>query len=288
MAASRTRRNAHPSVSPFAGFLPAPCEPAMLKGASSMKTNETRMRRAIACCAAATIAIALIVACVAYGPELFAFFADGSRLQAWVDDRGIFAPLAMAALIVFQIVVAVLPGEPLELGAGYAFGFWEGTVLCLAAGLVGTLIVVALVRTLGMKAVELFFSREKIASMKWLQDSARFELLMFVCFLIPGTPKDIMTYIAGLTNCPAWRIALITTVGRIPAIVSSTAMAGFAAAGDWTATAAVVALTAAFAVAGLAVYAMVVRREKKRESAAASSVGLALGERCDEDVRLAA
>lgn len=253
-----------------------------------MKTNETRMRRAIACCAAAAVTIALVVACVAYGPELFAFFADGSRLQAWVDDCGIFAPLAMAALIVFQIVVAVLPGEPLELGAGYAFGFWEGTALCLAAGLVGTLIVVALVRTLGMKAVELFFSREKIASMKWLQDSARFELLMFVCFLIPGTPKDIMTYIAGLTNCPAWRIALITTVGRVPAIVSSTAMAGFAAAGDWTATAAVVALTAAFAVAGLAAYAMVVRREKKRESAAASSVGLALRERCDDDVRLAA
>ena len=254
-----------------------------------MKSVETSKRRIVAGCVSAVVFSVLVLVTVAYGPELFAFFADGPRLQAWVDDRGVFAPLAMGALIVFQIIVAVLPGEPLELGAGYAFGFWEGTALCLMAGLIGTLVVVALVRTLGMKAVELFFSREKIASMKWLQDSARFELLMFVCFLIPGTPKDIMTYIAGLTNCPAWRIALITTVGRIPAIVSSTAMAGFAAAGDWAATAAVVALTAAFAAAGLAAYAMVVRREKKRESAAAaSSAGLALRERCDDDVRLAA
>ena len=269
--------------------MPKPCEPAMLKGVSNMKTVETSKRRIIVWCAAAAVLVALVVAGAAYGPELFAFFADGPRMQAWVDGQGVFAPLAMGALIVFQIVVAVLPGEPLELGAGYAFGFWEGTALCLMAGLVGTLSVVAVVRTLGMKAVELFFSREKIASMKWLQDSARFELLMFVCFLIPGTPKDIMTYIAGLTNCPAWRIALITTVGRIPSIVSSTAMAGFAAAGDWTATAAVVVLTAAFAAVGLAVYAAVVRREKKRERAAAlSSARLALRERCDDDARLAA
>ena len=125
----------------------------------------------------------------------------------------------------------VLPGEPLELGAGYIFGFWEGTALCMAAGLVGTFIVVTLVRTLGMKAVELFFSREKIESMKWLQDSARFELLVFVCFLIPGTPKDVMTYVAGLTRCPVWRIALITTVGRIPSIVSSTMAGGLCGIG---------------------------------------------------------
>ena len=95
-----------------------------------------------------------------------------------------------------------MPGEPLELGAGYIFGFWEGTALCMAAGLVGTFIVVTLVRTLGMRAVELFFSREKIESMKWLQDSARFELLMFVCFLIPGTPKDVMTYVRARRGVP--------------------------------------------------------------------------------------
>ncbi len=62
--------------------------------------------------------------------------------------------------------------------------------------------------------------------MKWLQDSARFEALMFVCFLIPASPKDIMTYLAGLTQCPAWRICLIATVGRVPSIVSSTLAAG--------------------------------------------------------------
>lgn len=213
--------------------------------------------------AACVALLAAAVPLVLYGPDLFMFFADGERVRAWVDAQGAFAPLAMVALIVVQIVAAVLPGEPLELGAGYIFGFWEGTALCMAAGLVGTFIVVTLVRTLGMKAVELFFSREKIESMKWLQDSARFELLMFVCFLIPGTPKDVMTYVAGLTRCPVW---------RIPSIVSSTMAAGFAASGDWVASAVVFALTAAFAAAGVGLYAAIARRERKKEQAARMDV----------------
>lgn len=77
---------------------------------------------AAACVALLAVAVPLVL----YGPDLFMFFADGERVRAWVDAQGAFAPLAMVALIVVQIVAAVLPGEPLELGAGYIFGFWEG------------------------------------------------------------------------------------------------------------------------------------------------------------------
>lgn len=253
-----------------------------------MKRIEMKKHHVVALAATLVVACALAAAAIAYGPELFAFFADGPRLQAWVDAQGAFAPVAMVALITVQIVVAVLPGEPIELGAGYAFGFWEGTALCLVAGLIGAVIVVALVRTLGMRVIELLFPREKIDSMKWLQDSARFELLMFLCFLIPGTPKDIMTYIAGLTKCPLWRIALIATVGRIPSIVSSTMAAGFAAEGNWMATAAVVALTVVFVAVGVGVYALIARRARKREDATEQGSCAASVVRCESEQRLAA
>lgn len=211
---------------------------------------------------------AIVFASVTWGPDAFAFFADGEALRAWVESKGLFAPFAMILLVAVQIVIAVLPGEPLELGAGYAFGFWEGTFLCIIGGVVGSLAIVGLVRTLGMRMVQVFFSQEKIDGMKWLHDSARFEALMFALFLIPGTPKDIMTYLAGLTDCPAWRICLITGVGRIPSIVSSTLAAGFAATGNWGATFTVGVLTAVLALAGGIVYAAVARKEKKRAEAA--------------------
>ena len=217
--------------------------------------------KAVAVCVA--VAAVLVAVCIAWGPELFAFFADGARLQAWVEAQGAWAPAAMVALIVAQVVIGFLPGEPIELGAGYAFGFWEGTFLCLAASAIGTAIVLVLCRTLGMRAVGLFCDLEKLESLSWLRDTSRFELVMFVVFLIPGTPKDLLTYAAGFTGCPAWRVVLIATFGRIPSIVSSTAVAGLAAQGQWEIAALVALATVALVCVGLAGYAVMARRRAK-------------------------
>lgn len=220
-------------------------------------------RIAVALCAVAVLAATLAWMAV-YGKDALSLFADGPRLQAWVEARGVLAPVIMVLLVVVQVVVAVVPGEPLELGAGYAFGFWEGTALCLVGSLIGTIVVVALTRSVGMKVVELFFSREKIESVAWLRSSKRFELILFVCFLIPGTPKDIMTYVAGLTPCRLSRIAAITTVGRIPSIVSSTLASAYAAEGNWVATAVVAGLTLVLVAVGIGAYAWIARREKRQ------------------------
>lgn len=184
------------------------------------------MRRGMVVAAAIVAALLLGAAGVAFGPGLWAFFTDGEAVRAWVDAQGALAPVAMGALVVAQIVVAVLPGEPVELAAGYLFGTWEGTLICLVGGLVGTLVVTALVRVLGTRVVRTFFSAEQLEGVAWLRDSARFELLMLVVFLIPGTPKDVLTYVAGLTDCRWWRIAAIATVGRVPSVVTSTLAAG--------------------------------------------------------------
>lgn len=66
-----------------------------------------------------------------------------------------------------------------------------------------------------MKAVELFVSRGKMESVPRLQDSAKLETVMFVVLLIPGTPKDVLTYAAALAECPWWKVAAIATEGAI-------------------------------------------------------------------------
>lgn len=219
------------------------------------------MRRWAVVVAAVAAALALLSALVAFGPQLWTFFSDGKAVREWVDAQGPLAPVAMAGLVAAQIVVAVLPGEPVELTAGYLFGFWEGTAVCLAGGLVGTLVATALTRALGMRLVRALFSEEQLEGISWLRDSRRFELVMFVVFLIPGTPKDVLTYVAGLTTCPWWRIAAITTVGRIPSIVTSTLAAGFTSNGNWAAAGVTLAATVALVGVGAAAYALVRRRE---------------------------
>lgn len=192
--------------------------------------------------------------CILYGPELLAFVADAPRFRAWVDETGLLSRVVFVLANMAQIVFAFLPGEPLELGAGYAFGFWEGTLWCLVASALGTAAVMLLVRTFGMRIVGLFFSPEKITSMKWLQDSRRFELLLFLCFLIPGTPKDLLTYVAGLGTSSVGRIVALTTVGRIPSVITSTLAAGAFGDGNYLGAAAIAVLTLALAGIGVVAY----------------------------------
>ncbi|WP_270295585.1 TVP38/TMEM64 family protein [Eggerthella sinensis] len=192
--------------------------------------------------------------CILYGPELLAFVADAPRFRAWVDETGPLSRVVFVLANMAQIVFAFLPGEPLELGAGYAFGFWEGTLWCLVASALGTAAVMLLVRTFGMRIVGLFFSPEKITSMKWLQDSRRFELLLFLCFLIPGTPKDLLTYVAGLGTSSVGRIVALTTVGRIPSVITSTLAAGAFGDGNYLGAAAIAVFTLALAGIGVVAY----------------------------------
>ena len=45
--------------------------------------------------------------------------------RQWVDAHGFGGKMAMVGMMVLQVVVAVIPGEPLKSGAG-CFGAWEG------------------------------------------------------------------------------------------------------------------------------------------------------------------
>lgn len=153
--------------------------------------------------------------CWLVGRPMLRFVSEPEMFRQWVDGHGIWGRIAFIGMMIFQIIVAVIPGEPLEIGAGYAFGAVEGTILCLIGAVLGGAIVVILVRRYGVKLVEVFFSREKIMSLRFMQDSRRLELLVFIVFLIPGTPKDLLCYAVGLTNLRMRDWLLISLVAAL-------------------------------------------------------------------------
>ena len=159
---------------------------------------------------------------LAVGRPMLRFIQDPGGFRAWVDGHGIWGRIAFVGMMFFQVVVAIVPGEPLEIAAGYAFGFWEGTLLCQIGIFLGSLTVFLFVRNWGIRVVEVFFPRERILSSKLLRDRRKRDALAFILMFIPGTPKDILTYCAGLTDMPLGTWLLISTIARIPSVVTST------------------------------------------------------------------
>ena len=202
------------------------------------------------------IIVALIfIAAVGYlvGKPMVEFVREPERFRAWVDSSG-FVSRVILGMVIFQLIIALIPGEPLEMGAGYAFGAWEGTILCIIGCVIGSALVFLFVRRFGVKLVEVFFPREKIRSLRFLQDSRRLNLLTFIVFFIPGTPKDLLSYFIGLTDMKLGTWLFITAVARIPSIVTSTVTGDALGLKDYQFALIAFGVTLALSLAGILVY----------------------------------
>lgn len=216
--------------------------------------------------AAAIIIFILLFAALAWfvGRPMIRFARQPEQFRSWVDGHGALGCAAYAAMVFLQVVVAIIPGEPLEIAGGYAFGAWWGTALCLIGAVLGSAAVFALVRHWGRPLAEVVFPKEKLDKLQFLHSSPKRTALLWLIFTAPGTPKDLLCYFAGLTDMK-WRTwLLIATVGRLPSIVTSTVGGG--ALGDRNYTAAAIAFGVALAAAGVGylVYRAVCRRNGQK------------------------
>ena len=233
------------------------CEPVDEDMGIRLRRKALRRRVLIGLVAAAAVTALL---CWEYLPGLLAWLADARAVRAFVADHAFASRLTMLGINIVQVLLAFLPGEPVELASGYAFGFWEGTALCLVASGLATSAIYRATRRWGWKLVGLFFDRSLFDRFSWLKSAKRLELIMLIVFLIPGTPKDFLTYFAGLTNMRFLPVVLIATFGRIPPIVTSTITASAVGSGNWP----LVACTLVVSALLLAVGGLMYRRLRSR------------------------
>lgn len=188
------------------------------------------------------------------GRPMVRMVKDPEQFRMWVNAHGIWGRVAYVGMMALQVVVAIIPGEPFEIVAGYAFGALEGTLLCMAGAIIGSVIVFLFVRRVGRRAVEFFFPREKIESLKFLRDTKRLNVIVFFIYLIPGTPKDLLAYVVGLTPMKLSTWLLITCVARLPSVVTSTVGGDALGLQNYTFAIIVFVATALLSVAGMLLY----------------------------------
>lgn len=171
---------------------------------------------------AAVFVIFTVLVCWYIGRPMLKLVSKPDVFRDWIDSKGFGGRFIFVGMVALQVIFAIIPGEPLEIGAGYAFGSIEGTVLCIIGSFVGSAVIFAFTRKWGIQFVELFFPREKINKLRFLDDNKKLNLLAFVIFMIPGTPKDILTYFLGITKITPLAFFLTVTVARIPSVITST------------------------------------------------------------------
>ena len=194
------------------------------------------------------------------GKPLVQFAKDPNGFRAWVDTHGIWGRVLYVGMVIFQVLVALIPGEPLEIAGGYAFGAWEGTLLCLLGATLGSTLVFLVVRRWGVRVLELYFPREKIESLRFMQNTPKVRVVAFLLMFIPGTPKDLISYCMGLTKIRLSEWIILSTVARIPSIVTSTVGGDALGGQDYRFAILVFTITLAISLLGGLIYSVYTKR----------------------------
>ena len=189
-----------------------------------------------------------------FGRSLMDLIKDTQRFKAWIDGFGVWGAIAFTALRTLQTVVKFVPAEPMEIAAGLVWGAFGGLFFYQLGNIIGSVIILYLTRWLGIRLLRLFHLENKLKSMRFLQDREMRNRMLFIFYLIPGTPKDSMTYFVGTTDMNMIEFIIISTLARIPSIISSTICGAFLGANNFKVAACVFCAMALLSIPGAILY----------------------------------
>ena len=227
--------------------------------ARALREGFSPRQRRLTLLALASFAVGLAF-CALMAWLIAAIASDPSGFEQLVGENLPLACTLYALVNALQVFAAFIPGEPLELVAGYLFGAWGGLLVVSAGLALGEALVFVLVKRYGTRAVHYFVSQEKLDELAFFKDARRLNTVTFLMMLIPGTPKDIFTYIVGLTPMRLGTWMAICIPARVLSILASTLVGAKVAQDDWTFAMTLFAVTLVVSALGLYYYAAISRQ----------------------------
>lgn len=162
----------------------------------------------------AVLALAVLIVAVYFlWQPVTDFFGNQETMREFIESLGVWGPLAMIALQIVQVVIAPIPGQFTSLASGFLYGWW-GLLITVVGSTLGFIVVIALSRRFGRPLLEKFFKPDQIKKFDFVTERGAF--VLFLIFLLPAFPDDLVAYLAGLTKVRFRNLVLIAVIGRFP------------------------------------------------------------------------
>ncbi len=139
----------------------------------------------------------------------------GARLREEILAYGAMAPLLFIILQLLQVLFAPIPGEASGFLGGYLFGAWPGFLYSSIGLTLGSVLAFGIGRLLGDALITRFRKRQVYRKFNHIVRKSDFAI-PFVLFLLPGFPKDALSYLLGLSSMPLRIFIFIACVARMP------------------------------------------------------------------------
>lgn len=161
----------------------------------AIKERLKKPQTVVSVAAAVLFIAAFAFSYVKWGGRMLDLVSDTQGFKDWLQSFGVWGRVIFVGIRSLQTVVKIIPAEPLEIGTGFVYGTLGGCLLCFAGTFLGSLVIILLTRLFGKRVISLFVPEEKIRELGFLNDEKKISGLLLCIYLIPGTPKDFITYL---------------------------------------------------------------------------------------------
>jgi uncharacterized membrane protein YdjX (TVP38/TMEM64 family) len=148
-------------------------------------------------------------------------FKDPNKIKHIIMSYGKYSIIAFFALQIIQVVAFFIPGEIVQIAGGYIYGTLGGSIISLAGITTGSIIVFCVSNSYGKPLIDKIVSIRDVKFFKRILNLGHINFVVFLLYLIPGIPKDVLAYICGVSNITFKDFILYSTLGRIPGIFIS-------------------------------------------------------------------
>lgn len=165
--------------------------------------------------------VLLLYISIEYSPFIIEMIRNPNVLKTNLTAYGNKSIFVFLAIQIVQVVIPAIPGEVVQLAGGYIYGTIWGALYSSIGILFGSILSFYISRILGYRLVKLIISENHMKKLEYLTHTSKSEVATFILFLIPGMPKDIMTYLAGLTPISPTGFFVLAITARFPGILIS-------------------------------------------------------------------
>lgn len=154
------------------------------------------------------------------------------EIRDTLDNLGIRGYITIGILSMFQVILAFLPAEPVQVLAGLTFGLWRGTLACLAGVFVGNTVIFILYKIYGGRLTEWFQTNAEF-DFEEAKDSPQIALIVFLLYFLPAIPYGLICFFSASIGIKYPRYIVMTTLGSIPSILIGVGLGHMALSTSW-------------------------------------------------------
>ena len=186
-----------------------------------------------------------------FEPQLIDSMSSMENVNALFEHYHAESILVYIGAQILQIIICVIPGQWLQFAAGYMYGFWLGFLYSIIGAAIGSVVTYYLAKLLGRDAMHLIFGDARINEFIHKLNSKKAIVIVFLIFLIPGVPKDLCNYAAGISEMKLKPFLIVSLVGRSPGMMGSLLIGRQIEAGNYTGAIVVAAVAVVLCVVGI-------------------------------------